>query len=125
MPAQEFQNLLDGDCVIGHHAMSAFGDSIKLLNWCQAARIAASQPRVSLLHQAGDAHHKELVEVGSNYRQKLQPFGQRNIGRNTLFENSLVEFEPAQFAVDEQIGRIQITVFLGHVCTTVIFLTYL
>ena len=51
--------------------------------------------------QPGHPHHEELVEVGREDRQELGAFQQRQVRVLGQFEDSLVERQPAQFAVDE------------------------
>jgi hypothetical protein len=52
------------------------------------------------LFEGGDADLEELVEVGADDREKLQPFQQGLGGILSLLKNALVEFEPAELPVD-------------------------
>ena len=55
--------------------------------------------------QVRDANHVEFVEVGSEYREKLQPLEPRRSRHARLGENPSVELEPAELAVDEVLGK--------------------
>ena len=50
--------------------------------------------------EAGDAHHKELVEVAREDREEVGPLEQGERGVFGELEDTLVEREPAQFAVE-------------------------
>ena len=58
-----------------------------------------------LLLQAADADHEELVEVGAEDGQELEPLQQRHLRVLGLLQHAAVELQPAQLAVDVQ-GRI-------------------
>ena len=56
--------------------------------------------------QPGDPDHVELVEVGGEDGQELGPFQQRHpVGIVGQIENSLVEGQPGQLAVQKSIRR--------------------
>ncbi len=52
--------------------------------------------------ESTDANHAEFVQIGGGYGEELQAFeqGDGRIGR--LVKDALVEFEPAQFTVEER-----------------------
>ena len=54
-----------------------------------------------LLLEAGDAHLEELVQVGTENAEELHPFQQGSGGVQRLFQDAMVELQPAQLAVDE------------------------
>ena len=58
-----------------------------------------------LLPQPGHANHEKLVEVRAENRQELHPLQQRSLLILRLLQHAGVELQPAQLAVDEQIGR--------------------
>ena len=64
-------------------------------------------PRVALVDRVlerGDAHHEELVEVRRDDRGEAQPLEQRVRRVRGLLEHAVVEREPRQLAVEEQLG---------------------
>lgn len=53
-----------------------------------------------LLLESGDADFKEFVEVGTGDAKEFEALEQRDGRVEGFFENALVEFQPAQFAID-------------------------
>ena len=64
--------------------------------------------RLHLLLQAADAHHEELIEIRGEDGQELEPFEQRHRRVLRFFEDAAIEFQPAQFAVDVELGIVKI-----------------
>ncbi len=62
-------------------------------------------PRFQLAAQSGDSNHEELVEVGGEDRQELDPLERRMPGIERLLQDAAVELDPAQLPVDVQ-GRV-------------------
>jgi hypothetical protein len=56
-----------------------------------------------LAGQARDADHEELVEIGGGDRQEAQPFQQRMARILRFLEDSPVELQPGELAIDEAI----------------------
>jgi hypothetical protein len=52
--------------------------------------------------QAAHANHEKFVGVGRGDGQKLQPFQRRNGSVARLFQHAEVEFNPAQFPIQEE-----------------------
>jgi hypothetical protein len=69
-----------------------------------AQPIRRSQVRVGfvLFLQAGHAHHEKFVQIGREDRKKLQAFEQRLRGIERLIKHAAVEFDPAQFAIEQR-----------------------
>ena len=59
------------------------------------------EPGSLLVHQAGDAHHEELVEVGGEDRAELHPLEQRLLLLGCQVEHARVELDPRELAVEE------------------------
>ena len=78
-----------------------FGDPYKLLCRRQSLGALGTDARAHLRPKAGDAHHEEFVEVVRRDRQKLQPLQKRMSAVGGFFEDTPVEIEPGQFAIDE------------------------
>ena len=57
-----------------------------------------------LLAQAAYADHEKFVEIGRNYGKELKSFKQRHLIVKSHTKNSLIEFKPAQVAVDIPLG---------------------
>ena len=53
----------------------------------------------------GHPDHEKLIEVVAGNRQEAQPLEQRVVGVAGFHENPVVEAEPAQFPVEETLGR--------------------
>ncbi len=60
-----------------------------------------------LLHQARNADHEELVEVGPVDRDELEAFEQRVPLVQRLFEDALVELQPRRLAIDVERGIVE------------------
>ena len=74
--------------------------------------VPCTTPAPTCRRRPADAHHEELVEVGAEDRQELQPLEQRHARIDRLVQHARVELEPAQLAVEiEGGGRSR----LGHV----------
>ena len=54
------------------------------------------------LLQSRHSDHEELVEIRREDRQELQPLQQRVSGIECFFEYSIIEVNPTQFAIDEE-----------------------
>jgi len=106
--AQSVEHLADTDRLFFHHAVGAFGDGDELLPGSHPGRVASAYPGGSLLHQASDAHHVELVEVGADDGEELEPFEERHRAGQPFAENAVVELQPAELAVDEVLGGVQV-----------------
>ena len=59
--------------------------------------------QLQAVDQGSDADFEELVEVGLEDREEGEPFAERHIVPGSLAEHALVELEPTQFAVDEEV----------------------
>ena len=91
----------------GHEGARARIDRRELLAWGQPFLAGCCDSGLDLALKAGHAHHVELVQVRRGDRQETQTFEQRMIAILRLFEDTLVEREPGEFAVDEPFGRIR------------------
>ena len=83
------------------HAADAFLDGAQSLGGSQAVDVPADDTALDLLFEAGDAHLEELVEIGAGDAEELEAFQERVAGIARLLQNALVEFKPAQFAIEE------------------------
>src|SRR5206468_10141525 len=85
---------------------------IKRFGRTQSIRSNIARFAFDLLFDTGDADLEKFVQVRTENAKKLYPLDQR-LGRILrLFEDSSIEFEPAQLAVDE-ILRIAETLVRG------------
>ncbi len=73
-----------------------------LRNAAVSTRLAISV--LHLLHQAGEAHFDEFVQVARGDAQKLYALEQRIAGIARLFEDPLVELHPGQVTIEESLG---------------------
>ncbi len=68
-----------------------------------------------LLQQSGNPDLEEFVEIPAENQQEIQSLQQRMQRIHRLFQHAQVEIENAEFAVDEQLGTVQVdNVFLIH-----------
>ena len=87
------------------HGVHAGRHLAELLRRREAGRVGIGVAFLDRVPQPGDAHHEELVEVRRHDRRELGALEQRvrRVGR--LFGHPLVEGEPGELAVEEQLGR--------------------
>ena len=62
---------------------------------------------VHLVVEAGHAHHEELVQVVGVDREELHALEERHAVVLRQLQHALVELEPGDLAVHEQLGRIE------------------
>ena len=53
--------------------------------------------------ETGDAHHEEFIEIGRRDRQEAHTFQQRMTIVLRFFQNTAVELQPRELAIDEPI----------------------
>ena len=89
-----------------HQLLGSPGDPLQLRDRAQAVGRIILRRAVAerLFAQARHPDHEKLVQVRAEDRQKLDALEQRIAGVLGLFENTLVEIQPTQFAVDEMFG---------------------
>ncbi len=75
----------------------------------QAVGPARVDPGIELVVDAGDADLEELVEVGDEDREEFQPLDQRQMLVLGELQHPVVEIQPRQLAVDEQLRISQVT----------------
>jgi hypothetical protein len=56
------------------------------------------------LFDAGEADFEKLVKVGAGDAEEFDPLEEGGGGVEGFFEDALVEFQPAELAVDEVFG---------------------
>ena len=86
------------------HSPDPLGDRPEGLARRQPVVAALHHIALNLLLESRDADFKEFVEVRTGDAKKLDSLQQWRRGVQRLVENALVEFQPAQFAVDK-VGR--------------------
>ena len=91
--------------LVGNQPARGFIDLGKLLGGRHAVGTGGGDTGAHHAHQAGDAHHVELVEIGRGDGQKAQPLEQGMAAVQRLFNDAAVEGQPGQFAVDEPLRR--------------------
>ena len=85
----------------------AGGDPLEHLGRRQTVRPAGVDPRLELIVHPGDADHEELVEVGDEDGQELQPLDQGDRLVLGQLQHAVVEVQPGQLAVEEQRGVVE------------------
>jgi hypothetical protein len=83
------------------------GDSLERLARRQPVGPARVDPGVHLVVEAGDPDHEELVEVVRVDREELDPLEERRALVLGQLEHALVELEPRELAVHEQLRRVE------------------
>ena len=98
---RRFEFVLPAAVLADHHAADALRHGLENLGGRAAVHRALGRVAFDLLLEAGDAHLEKLVEVRAADAEEFQAFEQgiRRIQR--LVEDALVEFQPAQLAVEE------------------------
>src|ERR1041384_4916992 len=85
--------------------MNSALDRVECFRWTHPVRPNIAGLALNLLLDASDPNLKKFVEIRTEDGQKLNPLDQ-GLGRVLrLFENTPVEFQPAQFAIDEVFRR--------------------
>ena len=90
---------------IDHHPVRADADRVELLLGAQTVRGDRLDVVPELPKQRRDAHHEEFIQIAGDDGKELHPLDQRMARVLSLQQNPLVEFQPAQLAVDVE-GRI-------------------
>ena len=91
--------LLDDRC---HHEM----DAAELFAGAEAVEAGVDDAGIHLLDEAGHADLEELVQVGADDGEELEPLQEWMVGVPGLLEHAAVEGQPAQLAVEKQsLGR--------------------
>ena len=101
-------------------AVRLLADGAQLLPWAQSGGGRHGDAGVDAALQTCDANHEELVEVVREDRGEACAFDDRQIFVLGKFENSLVELQPAQLAVEEAVVRQRL--FAGLKLTLVVFI---
>ena len=83
------------------HAPDPLDDGAEGLAGGQAVHRALDDLAFDLLFEARDADFEELVEVRADDAEELHPLQQRVGWVERLLQHAMVEFQPAQFPVDE------------------------
>ena len=129
VPAQQHDLFLRqvGKNVIDHvvrvlvlQAVRLLADGAQLLPWAQSGGGRHGDAGVDAALQTCDANHEELVEVVREDRGEACAFDDRQIFVLGKFEDSLVELQPAQLAVEEAVVRQRL--FAGLKLTLVVFI---
>ena len=107
MLGKPVENLADAGRLLLDHLMRAAADGRELFVGSHARSVAPPHLGRPPLHKPRHAHQKELIEVRSDDRQKLQPLQKRQVRIEPFLQHAMVELQPAQLAVDEQIRRFQ------------------
>ncbi len=83
-------------------------DDGELLGRGQPVSREVTHPRLDLLFEAGDAHHVELGEVGTEDREELHALEQWVVVVLGLLEHALLEREHAELAVEVERRRVEV-----------------
>jgi hypothetical protein len=92
-----------GVLVIDHLTNAARGGA---KGFCGGKSIDAALDGIAfhLLLQAGDADFEKLIEVRADDAEEFQAFQQRILRVHGFVQDALVEFQPAQLAIEETRG---------------------
>ncbi len=86
--------------LLAHHVLNLATDEEQLLSRSQTAGVPPPDAGRLLLLEPRHTNHEELIEVGTDNGQELQSFAQRNVFGASLLKHAVIEFEPAQLAID-------------------------
>ena len=84
-----------------NHLSDPASDRVERFTRRPAIETALDHVALHLLFEPGDADLEELVEIGGCDGKEFDPFQQRRCEVSRLVEHALVEFQPAQLAVEE------------------------
>ena len=101
-------DLLELARVAARQLLNPVRDAVDRLGGGEPVGPAGVDPGVHLVVHAGDPHHVELVQVGGVDGEELDPLEQ---GRRLVLrkrQNPLVEVEPGQLAVHEELGGVEL-----------------
>ena len=96
-----------GDLFVGQ-----WRDAFELLGGGQAVGAAGVGAGLVQLQDAGDANFVEFVEIAGDDGHELDAFEQGIALVLGLFEHAGVEVEPGEFAVDIELGAVEVEVGL-------------
>jgi hypothetical protein len=102
------QPIVPAGGLIPLHAQRPLPHGRQLLADREAVDRHRLQPRAPLLEQRRDPHHEELVEVGADDGEELDPFEKGVIPVESLIEDPLVERQPAELAVAMQARIVEV-----------------
>ncbi len=94
--------------LVAHQLPRAMVDRLELLRRRQPVLARRHDARQHMAFEAGDAHHVELVEIVVGNRQEAEPLQQRVARAVGLGQDTLVEGEPGELAIDEPRRRMDI-----------------
>jgi hypothetical protein len=99
-----------------HHLVRALADQEELLPRPQPGRVRVRVSLVDGVLEGGHAHHEELVEVAGDDDRELQALEEGRGRVHRLLQDAAVELEPAQLAVEEELGLLLagLGLALGH-----------
>ena len=83
-------------------------DVVQYLACAQHVRPLGREPKLLALTQTADTNFEELVQVCRNNTEKLQSLEQRDRRIFDLMQDTLVEFERAEFPIDEVFGQFEV-----------------
>jgi hypothetical protein len=90
-----------GRLLLTDHLSRSLADGDELLARGQAGGIKCRNALLAQHAQPTDTYHEELVQVRRRDRQELQPFEKRQAVVTGFIEDSLVELQPRELAVEE------------------------
>jgi hypothetical protein len=85
------------------HSLSAATHGIQLIKCAKTSGVSCIVAGSQRHQQTAHTHHEELIEVGGGDGEELEAFEEWDGVVAGFIENSLVEFEPAEFAIHEHI----------------------
>ena len=91
-------------------------DPVELFSGIEAIGRACRDPLAHLPFETGYAHHEEFIEVGGGNREEADAFEQWMVLVERLFENTPVELQPGELAIDETVGAVEQIVIRGLRC---------
>ena len=99
------QFLMPADILVPHHLLHATRDGGEDFRRGETVHTAGGVAALNLLFQPGHPHFEKFVQIGTGDRKKLKPLQEGIGGVKRLFQNPLVEFQPAQFPVQKWFYR--------------------
>ena len=85
--------------LIGDHTEDAGTNRGEDIGWAEAIRSVHVASVFDELLEGGDADFKELIEIGADDGEEFESFEEGLGGVLGLFEDTMIEFEPAELAI--------------------------
>lgn len=96
------------------HLAHTLGDRVEVFGRGKAVHADACAFSFDLLFKAGDANFEKFVEIRAGDAEKLYPLQQWRLWIYGLVKDALIEFEPTQLPIEEEVRRTRTVLRQSH-----------